>query len=189
MPNVALQQVALVAHRDTQSEAIGSLDVQLSVPSPGLLSLRYTLVADMSRIRVGSEVTAGPAEDLWKHTCFEAFIQPIGSRRYFEFNFSPTKQWAVYRFDSYRAGMTPMHMSNPPDISIRKATDRLELQATVPLPVSAAMGGAGSHLKVALTAVVEEHSGRLCYWSVRHPEGKPDFHHPDGFALELWEPV
>jgi hypothetical protein len=184
MPNLATTQIGLVAHPTTQSDAIQSLDVQLSVLSPGVLTLGYTLQADMSRIRVGPEGVPGPADDLWKHTCFEAFIQPCGSHGYYEFNFSPTRQWAVYRFHSYREGMTPMHMANPPDISIRKAPNYLELQVTFPLPISAG-AGAAQRPKLALTAVVEEDSGRLCYWSARHPQGKPDFHHPDGFAFEL----
>jgi hypothetical protein len=90
----------------------------------------------------------------------------------------------VYRFDSYRKGMTPMVVANPPDISIRKGPDYLELEATFSLPVSAGMDAA-HRPKLALAAVVEEDSGRLCYWSARHPQGKPDFHHPDGFVFEL----
>jgi hypothetical protein len=102
------------------------------------------------------------------------FIQPSGSHGYYEFNFSPTKQWAVYRFNSYRQGM----------ISIRKASDSLELLVTLSLPVSAGIDAA-QRPRLALTAVVEEDSGRLCYWSARHPQGKPDFHHSDGFVFEL----
>ncbi|MFL6601224.1 MAG: DOMON-like domain-containing protein [Steroidobacteraceae bacterium] len=173
-----------MAHPTTQSDAIKSLDVQLSVLSPGVLTLGYALRADMSRIRVGAEGVPGPADHLWKHTCFEMFIQPRGSRGYYEFNFSPTKQWALYRFDSYRQGMTPMDAANPPEISIRKTSDTLELLATFPLPISAGMDAA-QRPRLALTAVVEEDSGRLCYWSARHPQGKPDFHHPDGFIFDL----
>jgi hypothetical protein len=173
-----------MAHPATHSDAIRGVDVQVSVPSQGLLTLGFTLRADMSRIRVGSEITPGPADGLWKHTCFEAFIQPAGSRGYYEFNFSPTRQWAVYRFASYREDMTPMHVANPPDISVRKGPAQFELLATFPLPISAD-AGAAPRSKLALTAVVEEDSGRLCYWSARHPQGKPDFHHPDGFVFEL----
>jgi hypothetical protein len=25
----------------------------------------------------------------------------------------------------------------------------------------------------------------MSYWSLEHPPGKPDFHHPDGFTMEL----
>src|SRR5882757_3944851 len=184
MANLAPKQVTLVAHPSTHSDAIESLDVQLSVPSLGLLTLGYSLRADISRIRVGQEGVPDPADGLWKQTCFEAFVQPGGSRGYYEFNFSPTKQWAVYRFDSYREGMTPMNLAAPPEISTRKAADHLELEATFPLPFSAD-AGAARRTKLALAAVVEEDSGRLCYWSGRHPQGKPDFHHPDGFAFEL----
>jgi hypothetical protein len=184
MPDMDTHQIFLRAHPTTQSDAIQRLDVRLSFPSPGFITLAYTLKADMSRIRVGPVADPGPADGLWKHTCFEAFIQPSGSRGYYEFNFSPTRQWAVYRFDSYREGMTPMELASPPDISVSQAIDRLELQSTFPLPVSAA-AGAARRTKLALAAVVEEENGRLCYWSGRHPEGKPDFHHADGFAFEL----
>ena len=32
---------------------------------------------------------------------------------------------------------------------------------------------------------IEDEAGALSYWALRHPPGKPDFHHPAGFALEL----
>jgi len=40
-------------------------------------------------------------------------------------------------------------------------------------------------MRLALSAVIEEERGRLSYWALRHPPGKPDFHHPDAFALAL----
>ena len=33
--------------------------------------------------------------------------------------------------------------------------------------------------------VIEEEDGTISYWALRHAAGKPDFHHPDGFAMEL----
>ena len=38
---------------------------------------------------------------------------------------------------------------------------------------------------VALCAVVEHADGALSYWALAHPAGTPDFHHPDGFVLEV----
>jgi hypothetical protein len=187
MAAVHLAQIPLIAHPSTPSDAIRSLDVRLSM-SPGLLILRYRLQADMSRIRVGAEVVPGHADGLWKHTCFEAFVQPGGSRGYYEFNFAPTRQWAVYRFDAYREGMTPMDLSYPPEIGVLRANDMLELEATFPSPLSGDMAAAAQRPRLALTAVVEEDGGRLSYWSARHPQGKPDFHHPDGFVIELEQP-
>jgi hypothetical protein len=197
MLNRALpHQVSLLAHPSTPSEAVQSLHVQLLLVAPkdgiapkagagpGLLTLHYNLGADMSRIRVGSETVPGRAEGLWKHTCFEAFIQPGGLRPYFELNFSPTRQWAAYGFDGYREGMRPIDLSNPPEITVRHLPHQLELQATFSLPASVTTGVAPG-CRLALTAVVEEENGRLCYWSARHPQGKPDFHHADNFVLEL----
>jgi hypothetical protein len=43
-------------------------------------------------------------------------------------------------------------------------------------------------LRIALTAVVEDAAGELSYWSLRHAAGKPDFHHAEGFVLELHSP-
>jgi hypothetical protein len=40
-------------------------------------------------------------------------------------------------------------------------------------------------VQLALAAVIEDGNGRLSYWALGHPQGKPDFHHPDGFTLEL----
>jgi hypothetical protein len=33
--------------------------------------------------------------------------------------------------------------------------------------------------------VIEEAGGGISYWALAHPPGRPDFHHADGFALEL----
>jgi hypothetical protein len=33
--------------------------------------------------------------------------------------------------------------------------------------------------------VIEETNGAKSYWALKHPPGKPDFHHADGFVLEL----
>jgi hypothetical protein len=44
---------------------------------------------------------------------------------------------------------------------------------------------AGARLTLALSAVIEDEDGVLSYWALKHPAGKPDFHHRDAFALEL----
>jgi len=184
MPEKPAHQIFLSAHPSTPCDSVQRLDVRLWFQSPGVVTLCYTLRGDMSRIRVGAEGASGSADGLWKHTCFEAFMRPGDSAGYYEFNFAPTRQWAVYRFDSYRQGMTPMELANPPVISTSRTPDQIELQVTVPLPFNAD-SGAARRTKLAVTAVIEEESGRLCYWSGRHPQGKPDFHHSDGFAFDL----
>jgi hypothetical protein len=182
MLNVATRTIPLRAHPTTQDGVVQSLDVHLVFERSDLLTLRYDLRGDLSRICIGTEGPPGRADNLWQHTCFEVFIQPAGSTAYYEFNFSPTKQWAVYRLDAYRKGLMPMEVAYPPEISIHQSPGCLELGVTFHLPISYAV----THRpKLALTAVVEQDGGRLSYWSAQHAEGKPDFHHPDGFIVEL----
>jgi hypothetical protein len=40
-------------------------------------------------------------------------------------------------------------------------------------------------LFLGLSTVIEDDTGTLSYWALKHPSGKPDFHHPDAFALEI----
>jgi hypothetical protein len=156
---------------------------------PGTLVFRYSLNADMSRIRVpgvGGWAGAGVRTDgLWKHTCFEAFVATAAASApgYHEFNFSPSLDWAVYRFSAYREGMLAVEIGAP-RISLRRSDDELELQSAVRLADLADLRDARG-LQIALAAVIEDENGRLSYWGLRHPPGKPDFHHSHGFALEV----
>jgi len=34
-------------------------------------------------------------------------------------------------------------------------------------------------------AAIEDDRGRLSYWALEHPPGRPDFHHPESFTMEL----
>jgi hypothetical protein len=138
----------------------------------------------MLHVRVPPEQPLGRANGLWTHTCFEAFISARGLPRYYEFNFSPSGQWAVYRFDSYRKGMSPADVSTPPHLAVRRGEESLELEATIRLQDLGALQSAHT-LKLALSAVLEDDGGNLSYWALKHAPDKPDFHHPDGFVLEL----
>jgi len=113
-------------------------------------------------------------------------VRVAGAARYWEFNFAPSRAWALYRFAARRAGMAVVEDAEPPQILVRRAPSRLTLEARV--SVRQLMGGERAQplrLQLAAAAVLEDDNGRLSYWALRHPSGKPDFHHPDGFALEL----
>lgn len=151
---------------------------------PDRLVFQYVLRADMARVRVPETESSQRADGLWKHTCFEAFISAAGLAGYYELNFSPSGQWALYSFDGYRKGMSPVDISTTPRLAVRVYDDRLELDAAVYL-FDLGLAREGLALKLALSAVVEDDSGTLSYWALKHAPGKPDFHHPDGFVLEL----
>ena len=117
------------------------------------------------------------------------FRGPPGIPGYLELNFSPSGEWAAYRFDSYRQGMTPA-LEAAPRLALRRLPEALELQAEVQLGDRLLAAGRDPEtprrrLRIALSTVVEDREGRLSYWAVRHAAGRPDFHHPEGFALVL----
>ena len=60
--------------------------------------MTFRLDGDIRRIRVPSPGVPRIATQLWRHTCFEAFIAMEGQPAYHEFNFAPSGEWAVYAF-------------------------------------------------------------------------------------------
>jgi hypothetical protein len=184
MSSIELPSAVLIAHPSTPNDAVRSLRVQLRAEEPDILVFHYSLDVDMSRVRVPL-LGAGERSDLlWKHTCFEAFIAPADGPGYHEFNFSPSLGWAIYQFSAYREGMSAAETGRVPEISVRRGDDGLELQSAVRLGHLADLRHA-RHLRIALAAVIEDENGSLSYWGLRHPPGKPDFHHPNGFTLEV----
>lgn len=153
--------------------------VRLERSPRGILAVGFTLEGKISRVRIPAPRPPRFAERLWQHTCCEIFIAQKGATRYREFNFSPSGEWAAYEFERYREGVALADQALAPHLVVRRTEARLELDASVPCPEQA--------LSVALSAVVEDEAGVLSYWALKHPAGKPDFHHLAGFALELDE--
>ena len=153
-----------------------SLEVRGSL-STARLQLRYRLTGNLATLRIPLPATPDRRDNLWQHTCFEAFI--ASDAGYFEINLSPSTQWAAYAFTAYREGMANLDVPAP--IIKTSRTDRmLELTAEIELPSEARPERLG------VSAVIEEVSGAKSYWALRHPPGdKPDFHHPDCFAIAL----
>jgi len=154
------------------------------------LRVRYRLQGDADRLRVPAEKPPRFADELWRHTCFELFVAGRGESAYHEMNFSPASEWAAYTFARYRERVAPTAVPDPtrldPHITVRRASQGIELDATVALAALSPHLARGT-LMVGLTAVIETRDGALSYWALRHPAAKPDFHHPDSFALELHE--
>jgi hypothetical protein len=142
--------------------------------------LTFSLAGDISSLSIPESRQPGRADDLWRHTCFEAFVMAGEGPGYHEFNFSPSGEWAVYAFRGYRDAEVLEHEITP-GIVVRKTIDRLELEAEICLDFLPQ----GRPLRVGLSAVLEDADGVLSYWALRHPPGKPDFHHTDAFALQL----
>jgi len=123
-------------------------------------------------------------DELWRTTCFEAFIRPRGGDAYFELNLSPSGDWAAYRFDSYRAGMREANIvgNSDPDVwmenGIRMQDAAFDTSAEPELDFTKGWD-------IGFSAVIEETDGTKSYWALAHGKGPPDFHNSACFAYHL----
>ena len=172
--------LTLACHPQTPARAIRGIDVAVGGAGTGILTLAFVLEGDLSGVRIPESRPSRCTHGLWQHTCFEAFVMAGEGPGYYEFNFSPSREWAACAFRGYRDG-GELEVALAPGILVCRTGDRLELEAGIRpdcLPP-------GRSLRLGLSAVVEDADGVLSYWALRHPPGKPDFHHTDAFALDL----
>jgi hypothetical protein len=174
-------RLTLLAHLDTPSKAVSGLEVQAERQG-ALLLLRYRAGGDVGRILIPEPAAPDRTDGLWRHTCFEAFIQAAGGG-YYEFNFAPSTEWAAYRFTGYRDGMAGLPL-DAPEIEARANDGVFDVKVSLDLSGLPKLSAAASWT-MALTAVIEEAGGTKSYWSLAHGPGKPDFHHSDGFTAKL----
>jgi len=177
----AVYDAVLSPHPQTRDGNVRAIEVRLA-RSAAVLAFTYTMLGDLTRLRMPATGVPKRSDELWRHTCFEAFIADERRNDYYELNFSPSRQWAIYYFERYRE-RGPLVDVPAAEIGVEQGSDSFRLDAKIDV-------GALAHLKrdgltIALAAVVEDNAGALSYWALRHPPGKPDFHHPDGFALKL----
>src|SRR6266699_5092857 len=105
----------LKLHPDSPCIAAAHIEVAVARPRSDRLLLSYVVTGQVSDIRMPAAAAATRGEELWRHTCFEAFVRASSGAEYYEFNFSPSTQWAAYRFSGYRSGMfVAPEISTPP---------------------------------------------------------------------------
>jgi hypothetical protein len=179
-------RVDLRCYPSTRTDAVRAIEVLVRRSASAELRMTYRLEGDMSRICLPSPVAPRLATELWRHTCFEAFIAVEGQPAYHEFNFAPSGEWTVYAFNGYRNGGPVSDETMRPEIAVSSTGGRFEMDAVVRLELLSAVH-ARARLRVGLSAIVETSDG-LSYWALRHPAGKPDFHDANGFVLLIEPP-
>lgn len=172
--------LSLACHPRTPAKAVRGIDVVAAGMADAGIGLAFALEGDLSALCIPDLQPSRRAHDLWRHTCFEAFVMAAEGPGYREFNFSPSGEWAIHAFRGYREG-GEVEIEPGPGITVRRTGDRLQLDAEIPR----ALLPPGHLLRLGLSAVIEDTAGVLSYWALRHPRGRPDFHHADAFALQL----
>ncbi|WP_309627857.1 DOMON-like domain-containing protein [Brevundimonas sp.] len=145
------------------------------ISTPSGLHVSFRVDGDLHRVNVPDPASPQRTDGLWRTTCLEVFVH--AGEGYYEFNLSPSGQWAAYRFGSYRQGMAEADIGAP-TLSTERDDRGFRLTARMELPHDA-------DGRLALSAVIEQTDGAKTYWALAHPSDKPDFHHPDSFVLDL----
>ena len=83
----------LVRHPSTPAGAVHTVDADLERVAGGVVAT-FRVSGDLSRLVLPEPAAAGRADDLWKTTCFELFVEGEGAT-YREFNFSPSTRCSI----------------------------------------------------------------------------------------------
>jgi len=130
-----------------------------------------------------AQATLSRQDYLWGSTCFELFVQVVGSSEYLELNLSPARLWNVYRFDEYRrpAQMPPRRDDRLKVLSLNVDPHTRRLVAVVDW---SGCFVAGQALRVGLTCVLKDQVGQCSYWALQHG-GQPDFHRASDWLVHV----
>jgi hypothetical protein len=144
------------------------------------LNLFFCVGAPASRFVIPEAGNAARRDELWRTTCFEAFLGEEGQPTYTEWNFSPSLDWAAYRFTAPRTGMANAEVESEPYLRVEDNLTWWGMGVTIAIPADATF-----HL--GLTAVIEEQDGYKSHWALAHGGESPDFHDPTCFRARLPE--
>jgi len=147
--------------------------------SNGRLDVTFCLRGGIAAVKLPANTDIPCRRDgLWNETCCELFIAVDGG--YLELNFSPSRDWAAYRFDGYRHGRSQIDGIEVQVEPVARLTDELRLHSQ-----ARSLGNIdllSPRIKINAAVIVEDDVGRKSYWACCHPAANPDFHHGDSFV-------
>ncbi|WP_417910209.1 DOMON-like domain-containing protein [Candidatus Electronema sp. PJ] len=183
-PAVFCQDFSLQAF--TQDSLASSLQLrgQVARSAANLLCISYALQGNLAALLLPEQTAQPMRKDLlWQHTCFEFFLAPVGTPRYWEINLSPSGDWNVYAFADYRAGMQEEPALAVLPFTIEQRPASLLLELTFPLE---SIISPGQPLDLGISAVLQDRNGQRSFWALTHHNRmQPDFHWRDSFSLSV----
>ena len=173
----------LKPHPTSRLLPVAQIEVETGRPTANKLVLSYILTGNIREICIPPVKKMARSDKLWQQTCLEAFIRAPQHTEYYEFNFSPSTQWAAYRFSGYRSGMSLATEAEVTAIEVQSDLGNYTMHVSLDLRGFPELSNCPWHL--GLSAIVEDTNGGKSYWALSHPPGRPDFHQAGCFTLEL----
>ena len=147
------------------------------------INARYRINGNIQKIHF-PDVAQQPTRKngLWNATCCELFVGISGEPNYWEYNLSPSHDWAVFSFTGYRQNKTDDLSISKLDITTKiDKNNEFELKTILALPEMLM-----SHtLDIGVSSVVQDKSGNIHYYALTHPGKQADFHDRNGFNIKL----
>ena len=172
----------LVVHPAYPADTISGVAARIVSRDNNWLRLRWR-IEGTSKLVVPPFAGKGRADELWRTTCFELFVRPVGGTAYSEFNLSPSERWAAYNFSEPREGMRDRDLPREPECTMRQGSTFAIFDAAIP-----AAGLPQVPCDAGLTCVLQETGGRRSFWALCHPGAEPDFHDAACFTAHLAPP-
>ncbi|MEM8936111.1 MAG: hypothetical protein AAGC77_06860, partial [Pseudomonadota bacterium] len=128
-------------HADDAAHSDYRVEAQVLRTSPRNILIAHRVHGRVDSLKIAAPGAPSRADDLWRTTCFEAFIRiphsvSSGGAAYWEVNASPSRQWATYAFSDYRAGRERAEEIVVSKVEIDRAADRFQIVAYVSLSES-----------------------------------------------------
>jgi hypothetical protein len=162
-------------------EHISSSDLfvegDMRLVSQDTVAIEFSWTDKKELLQLSETPANGRYSNLWTQTCFEVFMQPVGLEKYYEFNLSTTKAWNVFVFDKYRHPQPPTEYAQADLLKFDVTANSLKVQLRL-------AGLDLKKVKVSICAVVVLKDVGTTYWSTKHADVKPNFHHFDSFFIE-----
>jgi hypothetical protein len=149
-----------------------------------ILTVQYSLSGKVNEVLFPTlDPQPGRRNGLWLATCFEFFLAFPEESQYWEFNFSPSGDWNIYRMKAYR--QFEIHeevLFEKPELTLRKGRHCFQLVASVELsPIFELDNG----IQAGIACVIQTRDRHETYWALTHPASQADFHLREGFILTI----
>jgi len=144
------------------------------------IAVTYDVTGEIDKVRWPALSKSQFRRELWTTTCFELFVGIPDTERYLEFNFSPSKEWCGFSFQSYRVGRSDLRDLVFSSFNVTRKESMVSIHAQFEIPETLSNFENSEH-RAALTAVIEDTDGQITYWADTHRSDVPDFHNNQSF--------
>jgi len=134
-----------------------------------LLHLTFKVSGDLENYKLPKTKKEERKDELWRESCFELFLATEEDEAYYEFNFSPTLAWNVYRLEYYRAEPKMIDEVELVEFEVKQTKETLFIEIILDVQT---LKFNSYNLATILLNNQEERE----FWSLKAKGDTPDFH-------------